>query len=160
MPPSAFPASASSIVMAAAGNASIRSPGQQVYIRLTLARFWYMEANHNAGPQSTCSAGQRDSARGNGRTGECRTVNADHRPGFIALHNIVALCNVQRCNPFIWHSSCCHRPKFSFKGEEELLKSRSVKIEVLHESRCAMLMMEFINENPELWHEDIGMDGP
>jgi len=48
----------------------------------------------------------------------------------------------------------------SFKGEEELLKSRGVNVEVLQESRCMMLMMEFINENQELWFEDIGKDVP
>lgn len=48
----------------------------------------------------------------------------------------------------------------SFKGEEELLKSHGVKVEVLQESRCMMLVMEFVNENPELWYEDIGKDVP
>jgi cytosine/creatinine deaminase len=48
----------------------------------------------------------------------------------------------------------------SFKGEEELLKSRGVTVEVLQESRCMMLMMEFINENQEIWFEDIGKDVP
>lgn len=48
----------------------------------------------------------------------------------------------------------------SFKGEEELLKSRGVSVEVLQESRCMMLMMEFINENQDLWFEDIGKDAP
>jgi len=38
----------------------------------------------------------------------------------------------------------------SFKGEEELLRSRGVKVEVLQESRCMMLMMEFVNDSPEL----------
>ncbi len=46
----------------------------------------------------------------------------------------------------------------SFKGEEELLKSRGATVEVLQDSRCIMLMMEFINENPDLWFEDIGKD--
>ena len=48
----------------------------------------------------------------------------------------------------------------SFKGEEALLKSRGVKVEVLHESRCIMLMMEFVQNEPELWFEDIGKDMP
>jgi cytosine/creatinine deaminase len=46
----------------------------------------------------------------------------------------------------------------SFKGEEELLKSRGVRVEVLQEQRCMMLMMAFINENRDLWFEDIGKD--
>jgi len=48
----------------------------------------------------------------------------------------------------------------SFKGEVELLKSRGITVEVLQDSRCIMLMMEFIAENPKLWFENIGMDVP
>jgi len=48
----------------------------------------------------------------------------------------------------------------SFKGEEGLLKSRGVMVEVLHESRCIMLMMEFVQNEPELWFEDIGKEKP
>ena len=47
-----------------------------------------------------------------------------------------------------------------FKGEVELLKSRGVKVEVLQEPRCMMLMMEFVQTEPELWFEDIGKEGP
>lgn len=46
----------------------------------------------------------------------------------------------------------------SFKGEEDLLKSRGVTVEVLQDSRCMMLMMAFINESRELWLEDIGKE--
>lgn len=48
----------------------------------------------------------------------------------------------------------------TFKGEEALLKGRGVKVEVLHESRCIMHMMRFIQEEPELWYEDIGKEMP
>jgi creatinine deaminase len=48
----------------------------------------------------------------------------------------------------------------SFKGEEALLTSRGVKVVVVQESRCMMLMMEFIQTEPELWFEDIGKEGP
>jgi creatinine deaminase len=48
----------------------------------------------------------------------------------------------------------------SFKGDESLLKSRGVKVDVLQDSRCMMLMMEFIQSEPELWFEDIGKEGP
>jgi cytosine/creatinine deaminase len=48
----------------------------------------------------------------------------------------------------------------SFKGEEGLLKSRGVNVEVLHESRCIMRMMEFVQNEPELWFEDIGKEMP
>jgi len=44
----------------------------------------------------------------------------------------------------------------NFKGEEELLKSRGVEIEVLQDPECIKLMKEFISRYPELWYEDIG----
>ena len=48
----------------------------------------------------------------------------------------------------------------SYKGEEALLKSRDVAVEVRQESRCMMLMMEFIQTEPEIWFEDIGKKRP
>jgi creatinine deaminase len=44
----------------------------------------------------------------------------------------------------------------TFMGEEELLRSRGVVVEVLQEARCIELMKEFILKNPSLWNEDIG----
>jgi cytosine/creatinine deaminase len=44
----------------------------------------------------------------------------------------------------------------TFMGEEELLRSRGVIVEVLQEPRCIELMNDFIRENPALWNEDIG----
>jgi len=44
----------------------------------------------------------------------------------------------------------------TFLGEEELLKSRGVKIEVLQNLECIDLMAEFIFSHPDLWNEDIG----
>ena len=44
----------------------------------------------------------------------------------------------------------------TFLGEEELLRSRGVLVEVLQEPRCIELMRNFIRENPSLWNEDIG----
>ncbi|MFH1798509.1 MAG: nucleoside deaminase [Candidatus Omnitrophota bacterium] len=43
----------------------------------------------------------------------------------------------------------------TFMGEEELLRSKGVKVEVLQDPTCVNLMNEFINKNPELWNEDI-----
>jgi len=45
----------------------------------------------------------------------------------------------------------------TFKGEEELLKSRGVAIEVLQDAHCIELMRKFIAERPKLWNEDIGV---
>src|SRR6476660_7856620 len=45
----------------------------------------------------------------------------------------------------------------TFLGEEALLRSRGVKIEVLQDQTCIDLMTEFIRANPALWNEDIGV---
>jgi len=45
----------------------------------------------------------------------------------------------------------------TFMGEEELLRSRGVHLEVLQEAACLQLMTDFIEEQPELWKEDIGV---
>jgi len=42
-------------------------------------------------------------------------------------------------------------------GEEELLRSRGVSVEVLQNEECIRLMEEFIRNNPTLWNEDIGV---
>ncbi|MBM4176445.1 MAG: nucleoside deaminase [Ignavibacteria bacterium] len=44
----------------------------------------------------------------------------------------------------------------NFMGEEELLTSRGVQIEVLQNAECINLMSEFIKTHPKLWFEDIG----
>jgi cytosine deaminase len=45
----------------------------------------------------------------------------------------------------------------TFLGEEALLRSRGVQVEVVQDSRCIRLMEQFIAEHPKLWHEDIGV---
>src|SRR5689334_22291524 len=44
----------------------------------------------------------------------------------------------------------------TFLGEEDLLRSRGVKVEVLDDARCQALMAQFIAAQPTLWAEDIG----
>jgi creatinine deaminase len=44
----------------------------------------------------------------------------------------------------------------TFLGEEDLLRGRGVKVEVLQDARCQELMARFIAANPALWQEDIG----
>ncbi|HEX7150744.1 MAG TPA: nucleoside deaminase [Thermoanaerobaculia bacterium] len=44
----------------------------------------------------------------------------------------------------------------TFLGEEELLRSRGVTVEVVDDPTCLELMTRFISEKPELWNEDIG----
>ncbi|MBF0215937.1 MAG: nucleoside deaminase [Candidatus Omnitrophica bacterium] len=45
----------------------------------------------------------------------------------------------------------------TFLGEEELLRSRGVKVEVLGDASCITLMEDFIKNKPQLWNEDIGV---
>jgi creatinine deaminase len=44
----------------------------------------------------------------------------------------------------------------TFLGEEELLRSRGVEVEVLADAECEEMMARFIREHPDLWNEDIG----
>jgi cytosine/creatinine deaminase len=44
----------------------------------------------------------------------------------------------------------------TFMGEEQLLRSRGVSVEVLQNEECIRLMQEFIDLHPTLWNEDIG----
>ena len=44
----------------------------------------------------------------------------------------------------------------TFQGDEALLRSRGVLVEVLQDDECIRLMTEFIAEQPKLWNEDIG----
>jgi cytosine deaminase len=46
----------------------------------------------------------------------------------------------------------------TFLGEEDLLRSRGVTLEVVQDETCIRLMNEFIRSNPALWNEDIGVE--
>lgn len=45
----------------------------------------------------------------------------------------------------------------TFMGEEALLRSRGVEVEVLQDPACVAMMKDFIAACPELWNEDIGV---
>ena len=45
----------------------------------------------------------------------------------------------------------------TFLGEEALLRSRGVSVEVLQDPDCIALMRAFIAARPGLWNEDIGV---
>ena len=44
----------------------------------------------------------------------------------------------------------------TFMGEEDLLRSRGVRVDVVQDERCVAMMKAFIAAHPELWNEDIG----
>lgn len=45
----------------------------------------------------------------------------------------------------------------TFMGEEALLRSRGVAVEVVQDPACMQMMKSFIADQPELWNEDIGV---
>jgi cytosine deaminase len=45
----------------------------------------------------------------------------------------------------------------TFVGEEDLLRSRGVDVEVIQDPACIAMMERFIRELPGLWNEDIGV---
>jgi creatinine deaminase len=44
----------------------------------------------------------------------------------------------------------------NFEGEEELLRGRGVKLDVVQDPTCIAMMTNFIKRRPDLWNEDIG----
>lgn len=46
----------------------------------------------------------------------------------------------------------------TFMGEEALLKSRGVELQVQHNAACISMMNNFIAARPQLWNEDIGQE--
>ena len=45
----------------------------------------------------------------------------------------------------------------TFLGEEELLRSRGVTVDVLQDTRCIEMMRRFIDQHASVWNEDIGV---
>jgi len=45
----------------------------------------------------------------------------------------------------------------TFTGEEQLLRSRGIQVQVLQDDTCIQMMRSFISQKPELWNEDIGV---
>lgn len=48
----------------------------------------------------------------------------------------------------------------TFMGAEDLLRARGVEVVNLDSAECAQMMADFIAARPELWWEDIGVQGP
>jgi cytosine/creatinine deaminase len=45
----------------------------------------------------------------------------------------------------------------NFEGGKEFMEQHGVNITILNDDNCTKLMSKFIEENPELWNEDIGL---
>jgi cytosine deaminase len=48
----------------------------------------------------------------------------------------------------------------TFRGPEDYVKTRGVEVIVVDNQECRELMATFSKNNPELWHEDIGVENP
>ena len=46
----------------------------------------------------------------------------------------------------------------TFRGPEDYVRSRGVEITVVDNNECRKLMETFVNDHPNLWNEDIGLD--
>jgi cytosine/creatinine deaminase len=44
----------------------------------------------------------------------------------------------------------------TFQGEEDLLRSRGIVVDVLQDPACERILADFIRAHPSLWNEDIG----
>ncbi len=45
----------------------------------------------------------------------------------------------------------------TYTGDEDLLRTRGVILEILQNEECIALMKRFQHEHPEIWNEDIGV---
>jgi cytosine deaminase len=45
----------------------------------------------------------------------------------------------------------------TFLGPEEYLRGNGVQVDVVQDPECIRLMTDFIQANPGLWNEDIGL---
>jgi cytosine/creatinine deaminase len=45
----------------------------------------------------------------------------------------------------------------TFMGEEAWLRSRGVVVEIANDKQCSALMQRFIDQQPGVWNEDIGV---
>jgi len=45
----------------------------------------------------------------------------------------------------------------NFRGPEDYLRGNGSSVEVMQDTECIQLMADFIETNPQLWNEDIGV---
>ena len=45
----------------------------------------------------------------------------------------------------------------NFQGPQDYLRSNGIVVEVMQDAECIQLMADFIQANPQLWNEDIGV---
>jgi cytosine deaminase len=64
---------------------------------------------------------------------------------------------VQRSGAALWIPRVVIGENRTFRGPEEYVRSRGVEVVVIDDPECRQLMETFIDSNPELWNEDIGV---
>jgi creatinine deaminase len=45
----------------------------------------------------------------------------------------------------------------TFQGAEDYMRSQGIQVDVVQDAECIQLMQDFIQANPQLWNEDIGV---
>lgn len=45
----------------------------------------------------------------------------------------------------------------TFRGPEDYVRSRGIQVQVLQDEECVTMMRKFIEDQPALWNEDIGV---
>src|SRR5271169_2945121 len=45
----------------------------------------------------------------------------------------------------------------TFLGAEDYMRSQGIQVDVVQDAECIQLMTDFIQANPQLWYEDIGV---
>ncbi len=45
----------------------------------------------------------------------------------------------------------------NFRGPEDYLRGNGIAVDVMQDPECIQLMADFIQANPQLWNEDIGV---
>jgi creatinine deaminase len=45
----------------------------------------------------------------------------------------------------------------TFLGAEDYMRSQGIQVDVVQDTDCIQLMQDFIQANPQLWNEDIGV---
>src|SRR5437879_6651180 len=114
-----------------------------------------VRADSRPWPQSAGAAKQCRSARRDGPARECRSSAGPHLSRRHHVHHALAMCDVQRVLLY-GISRVVVGENRTFRGEEDLLRSRGVAVEVLQDPRCQELMARFVRAHPSLWAEDIG----
>ena len=77
-------------------------------------------------------------------------------PRISVVYDAVAVCHVHRRILLYGIPRVIVGENRTFLGEEDLLRSRGVVVEVLQDPACISLMDAFIRAHPGLWNEDIG----